>query len=91
MEDVELLETLEERLDLEDARTALAEVKEQGAIPGRRSRLIWGCRWRPLSTASSSPRGLIAISAPAPRKFNAGSDPGSTPWLAILVHEAPRS
>lgn len=32
MEDLELLERLEDRIDLEDARAALAEVRESGAV-----------------------------------------------------------
>lgn len=33
IEDVALLEALEDRLDLEDARRALADMKKNGAIP----------------------------------------------------------
>lgn len=33
VEDVELLEALEDQLDLEDARAALAEAREKGTIP----------------------------------------------------------
>lgn len=33
IEDVELLEELENRLDLEDVRVALAEAEEKGTIP----------------------------------------------------------
>ena len=33
IEDVRLLEELEDRLDLQDAREALAEAQEQGTIP----------------------------------------------------------
>jgi prevent-host-death family protein len=33
IEDLELLEALEDRIDLEDARAALAETKDQGTIP----------------------------------------------------------
>jgi prevent-host-death family protein len=33
IEDLELLEALEDRIDLEDARAALAEAKVQGTIP----------------------------------------------------------
>ena len=33
IEDVKLLEDLEDRLDLEDARAALAESKKKGTIP----------------------------------------------------------
>jgi prevent-host-death family protein len=33
IEDVKLLEELEDRVDLEDARAALAETKSKGAIP----------------------------------------------------------
>jgi len=32
MEDLELLERLEDRIDLEDARAALMEVRESGAV-----------------------------------------------------------
>jgi len=32
MEDLELLERLEDRIDLEDARAALAEVRESGTV-----------------------------------------------------------
>jgi hypothetical protein len=33
IEDVKLLEELEDRIDLEDARAALAEAKSKGTIP----------------------------------------------------------
>lgn len=33
VEDIELLEALENRVDLEEARAALAEAKEQGTVP----------------------------------------------------------
>lgn len=33
IEDVKLLEELEDRIDLEEARTALAETKSKGTIP----------------------------------------------------------
>ncbi len=33
IEDVELLEQMENRLDLEEARAALAEAKEKGTVP----------------------------------------------------------
>lgn len=33
IEDLELLERLEERLDLEDARAALKDVKKKGTVP----------------------------------------------------------
>lgn len=36
IEDVELLEKLEDRIDLEDARKALAEAKKKGTIPWKK-------------------------------------------------------
>jgi prevent-host-death family protein len=35
-EDLELLRKLEDRIDLEDARSALAEVKKKGTIPWKK-------------------------------------------------------
>ncbi|MDO8136858.1 MAG: type II toxin-antitoxin system Phd/YefM family antitoxin [Candidatus Brocadiales bacterium] len=36
IEDMELLEKLEDRIDLEDARTALAEARKKGTIPWKK-------------------------------------------------------
>lgn len=42
VEDLELLEELEDRLDLEDARAALAEAKRQGTRPWERIKAALG-------------------------------------------------
>jgi prevent-host-death family protein len=42
IEDVKLLEALEDRLDLEDARAALAEAKKKGTIPWEKIKVELG-------------------------------------------------
>ena len=46
IEDMKLLEALEGKIDLEEAREALSEVKKKAPYLGRRSRKSWASSWR---------------------------------------------
>jgi hypothetical protein len=85
VEDVALLEALEDRLDLDDARAALAEAQEKGTIPWEKIKGIWGSSWRVLSTTSSSLQEQNAICGLSPLRCSVASSHGLTPWPTTLA------
>ena len=45
IEDVKLLEALEDKIDLEEARAALAESKKKGTVSWDKIKKSWAYRW----------------------------------------------
>ena len=85
--DLEFLEALEDRLDLEAARAALKEAEKKGTVSWAQLKKSWDCKCRGGSIGSSSRLPPGGISAASRRTPNDACGRALMRWLRSLGRE----